>query len=52
MEKKIYKIIDKAKLNIVRESIENAQGLTNECYLKGSYTNIELKKIFNKLKRN
>ena len=46
MEKEIYKIIDKAKLNIVGESIENAHGLPNECYLKGPYTNIERKKIF------
>ena len=46
MEKEIYKIIDKAKLNIVGESIENAHGLPNECYLKGPYTNIEREKIF------
>ncbi len=46
MEKEIYKIIDKAKLNIIGESIENAHGLPNECYLKGPYTNIERKKIF------
>ena len=35
MEKEIYKIIDKEKLNIVNESIENAHGLPNECYLNG-----------------
>ena len=46
MEKEIYKIIDKEKLNIVVESIENAHGLPNECYLNGPYTNIERKKIF------
>ena len=46
MEKEIYKIIDKEKLNIVNESIENAHGLPNECYLNGPYTNIERKKIF------
>ena len=46
MEKEIYKIIDKEKLNIVGESIENAHGLPNECYLNGPYTNIERKKIF------
>tara|TARA_B100000929_G_scaffold173109_1_gene137123 strand:+ start:636 stop:1835 length:1200 start_codon:yes stop_codon:yes gene_type:complete len=46
MEKEIYKIIDKEKLNVVGESIENAHGLPNECYLNGPYTNIERKKIF------
>ena len=46
MEKEIYKIIDKEKLNIVNDSIENAHGLPNECYLSGPYNNIERKKIF------
>ncbi len=46
MEKEIYKIIDKEKLNIVNESIESAHGLPNECYLDGPYSKIERKKIF------
>ncbi len=46
MEKEIYKIIDKEKLSIVGEPIEKAHGLPNECYLKGPYTKIERKKIF------
>ena len=46
MEKEIYKIIDKEKLNIVNESIESAHGLPNECYLNGPYSKIERKKIF------
>ena len=45
MEKEIYKIIEKEKLNIVNESIESAHGLPNECYLSGPYNNIERKKI-------
>ena len=46
MENEIYKIIDKEKLNIVNDAIENAHGLPNECYLSGPYNNIERKKIF------
>jgi choline monooxygenase len=46
MHVNIYDIIDKKKLDIVSESIENAHGLPNECYLKGAYTKIERKKIF------
>ena len=40
MENEIYKIIDKEKLNIVNDAIENAHGLPNECYLSGPYNNI------------
>ena len=46
MEKEIYKIIDKEKLDIVNNSIEKAHGLPNECYLNGPYSKIERKKIF------
>jgi len=46
MTLEIYDIIDKKKLDIVSESIENAHGLPNECYLNGAYTAIERKKIF------
>ena len=46
MIKNIYDIIDKSKLDIVSEPIEKAHGLPNECYLNGSYTEIERKKIF------
>jgi choline monooxygenase len=44
--KNIYDIIDKSTLDSVSESIEKAHGLPNECYLNGSYTEIERKKIF------
>ena len=46
MIKNIYDIIDKNKLDSVSEPIEKAHGLPNECYLNGSYTEIERKKIF------
>ncbi len=46
MIKNIYDIIDKSKLDSVYEPIQKAHGLPNECYLKGSYTEIERKKIF------
>ena len=46
MNKNVFDIIDKQKLDIVSESIENAHGLPNECYLDGPYTKIERKKIF------
>ena len=42
----IFSVIDKIKLDVVGESIENAHGLPNECYLNGAYTEIERKKIF------
>ena len=44
--KEIYKIISKSKLDVVSNSIENAHGLPNECYLGGEYSKIERKKIF------
>ena len=46
MIKNIYDIIDKNKLDSVSDPIEKAHGLPNECYLNGSYTEIERKKIF------
>ncbi len=42
----IYNYIDKKKLSVVLETIENAHGLPNECYLEGKYNEIERKKIF------
>ena len=42
----IYNYIDKKKLSVVLETIENAHGLPNECYLAGKYNEIERKKIF------
>ena len=42
----IYDYIDERKLSVVLESIENAHGLPNECYLEGPYNRIERKKIF------
>ena len=41
----IYDYIDKGKLSSVLESIENAHGLPNECYLDGPYNKIERKKF-------
>tara|TARA_Y100001970_G_scaffold154418_1_gene189197 strand:- start:24153 stop:25334 length:1182 start_codon:yes stop_codon:yes gene_type:complete len=46
MNKEIFNIIDKKKLDVVSESIEKAHGLPNECYLNGPYNKIERKKIF------
>ncbi len=46
MNKEVFNIIDKKKLDIVGKSIENAHGLPNECYLDGPYTKVERKKIF------
>ena len=46
MIKNIYDIVDKNKLDSVSDPIEKAHGLPNECYLNGSYTEIERKKIF------
>ncbi len=46
MTEKLYKYIDKSKLNIVTKSIDKAHGLPNECYLGGAYSNIERKKLF------
>ena len=46
MNQSIITIIDKQKLDVVSESIEKAHGLPNECYLSGTYTEIERKKIF------
>ena len=46
MNQSIFTIIDKQKLDVVSESIEKAHGLPNECYLSGTYTEIERKKIF------
>ena len=46
MNKEIFNLIDKQKLDVVSESIEKAHGLPNECYLNGHYTKIERKKIF------
>ena len=42
----IYNYINKKKLSAVLETIENAHGLPNECYLEGKYNEIERKKIF------
>ncbi|MDP7197322.1 MAG: aromatic ring-hydroxylating dioxygenase subunit alpha, partial [SAR202 cluster bacterium] len=44
--KNIYDVISKEKLDVVSNSIEIAHGLPNDCYLEGSYTQIERKKIF------
>ena len=46
MNSDIFNIIDKKKLDVVSESIEKAHGLPNECYLNGTYQEIERKKIF------
>ena len=36
----IYNYIDKKKLSVVLETIENAHGLPNECYLEGKYNDL------------
>jgi len=46
MNKELYNIIEKEKLDIVSESIEKAHGLPNECYSNGEYLQIERRKIF------
>ena len=43
---KIYNIIEKKKLDIVKKPISKAHGLPNECYTNKEYTLIERKKLF------
>ena len=42
----IYKIIEKTKLDVVSNPIEQSHGLPNECYTSEAYTKIERKKLF------
>jgi len=42
----IYKLINKAKLDIVGKPIAESHGLPNECYTSQEYTLIERKKLF------
>ncbi len=42
----IYKLIDKAKLDVVSKPIAESHGLPNECYISQEYTKIERKKLF------
>jgi choline monooxygenase len=42
----IYKIIEKKKLDVVNNPIEQSHGLPNECYTNEAYTKIERKKLF------
>ena len=42
----IYKIIEKKKLDVVKQRISKAHGLPNECYTNKEYTLIERKKLF------
>ena len=42
----IYKIIEKTKLDVVNNPIEQSHGLPNECYTSEAYTKIERMKIF------
>ena len=42
----IYKLISKAKLDIVSKPIAKSHGLPNECYISQEYTKIERKKLF------
>ena len=42
----IYKIIEKTKLDVVNNPIEQSHGLPNECYTSEAYTKIERKKLF------
>ena len=43
---KIYNIINKKKLDVVKKTINKAHGLPNECYTSKEYTQIERKKLF------
>ena len=42
----IYKIIEKKKLDVVKQTISKAHGLPNECYTNKEYSLIERKKLF------
>ena len=42
----VYKLIDKAKLDVVSKPIAESHGLPNECYISQEYTKIERKKLF------
>ena len=42
----IYEIIDKKKLDVVSNPIEESHGLPNECYTSEKYTKLERKKLF------
>ena len=42
----IYKLINKAKLDVVSKPIAESHGLPNECYTSQEYTKIERKKLF------
>ena len=42
----IYKLINKAKLDVVSKPIAQSHGLPNECYTSQEYTKIERKKLF------
>ncbi len=42
----IFKIIEKTKLDVVNNPIEQSHGLPNECYTSEAYTKIERKKLF------
>ena len=42
----IYKLINKAKLDVVNKPIAESHGLPNECYISQEYTEIERKKLF------
>ena len=44
-DSKIYKIINKEKLDIVSKSIDESHGLPNECYISEEYTKIERKRF-------
>ena len=42
----IYQIVDKKKLDVVSNPIEESHGLPNECYTSERYTEVERKKLF------
>ena len=42
----IYNIIEKKKLDVVSNPIEESHGLPNECYTSEKYTQLERKKLF------
>ena len=46
LNKKLSDIIDSNKIEVVKNPIEKAHGLPNECYLNDDYLEFEKEKIF------
>ena len=52
LNKKLSDILDPNKIEVVKNPIEKAHGLPNECYLNNDYLEFEKEKIFKNSKRN